>query len=1120
MTQKIIPDHLQRERALDPKQSFIIQAPAGSGKTELLIQRLLVLLAQVNEPEEVLAITFTRKAAAEMATRVIEALQFAQTKPEPEADPARKTWRLAKKVLQRDLNHGWQIITNPHRLRIQTIDALCSGLTRQMPILSRFGAQPTITEDPYRIYQEAVRSFMATLDSDEPWAQAIADILLHLDNQHSKLEELLIGMLAKRDQWLPYLNAIHDNDELRSQLEAVLRQIAQEKLEILKTRLSPADSQELYELVLHACQQLVLQNDSRATIMCCKNLQQLPEFTAHQLKQWQAIAGFLLTQKLEWRKTVTVKDGFPTSSKNKAESEALRAMKARFLRLVESFSKDCELLQSLQEITLLPPTTYNSTQWQIVRSLVSILRILAGFLWLSFQEHNSVDHIEIAQRALQALGDSLEPSQLALRLDYQISHILVDEFQDTSSTQFRLLEKLTAGWQEEDGRSLFIVGDPMQSIYRFRKAEVGLFIQAETHGINEIKLTKLTLKTNFRSQAGLVNWFNQTFSSIFPATANMTKGAIPYSLAAGILPELPTAPVKIHSFLQDPSAETAEIVKLVQHYLATSQASIAILVRARNQLNDIIPALQEAGIGYRALEIETLAHKAIIQDLLALTRGLLFLDDRIAWLALLRAPWCGLVHEDLYTIAGLEPQLPIWERLTHHLDLPLTPDGSKRVERLVNILTAYIENRARKPLAYWLESAWLQLGGPASLKSAGELEDAQTFFKLLGDLQQGEDIANINLLELKLSELYASTTNHQEARVELMTIHKSKGLEFDVVILPSMQKAGTHDNAQLLLFAERPESSGLGLILAPIKAFAEQHDPIYGFIQREENQKVAYELSRLLYVAVTRAKHYLHLCGQYGLESQQQELKAPPKDSLLGKLWPQIAETVNQQLLGQLPHEPIQSPKMACVTHLSRFASDWQSPFAIQVISTVSQSQLSSEIELTTRPMTQKHIGTLLHRILCQLSQVNADRWPSFLDQEAYWRIGLQNLGMIPSELDYALDQIRDTLTKMLADPRGRWILTNTHDEAHSEFPLTHYNGENIEQVCIDRTFIDENGIRWIIDYKTSFLEKASLAQEQQKYRQQLETYASIMQPLEKRPIRLGLYFSQGPLWYEWDYSA
>ena len=157
-----LDDARAREAALDPARSFIVQAPAGSGKTELLVRRYLKLLGTVEKPEEILAITFTRKAAAEMRGRVLKEIA-------PESAP---------------------------RLRIETIDALCVALTRQMPVLSRFGAAPEIIEDASARYHEAGQR--ALLELSDPAARVLA----HVDNNLEAGAGLVASMLARRDQWL------------------------------------------------------------------------------------------------------------------------------------------------------------------------------------------------------------------------------------------------------------------------------------------------------------------------------------------------------------------------------------------------------------------------------------------------------------------------------------------------------------------------------------------------------------------------------------------------------------------------------------------------------------------------------------------------------------------------------------------------------------------------------------------------------------------------------------------------------------------------------------------------------------------------------------------------------
>ncbi len=150
-------DQVVRAHALAVTDSFIVQAPAGSGKTELLTQRYLRLLVCVDAPEEIVAITFTRKAAGEMRARIVEALERAADDTPPEREHKRETWKLARAVRAHDAKMEWMLTAHPARLRIQTIDSLNAELTRQMPLLSKFGAQPGIAERPVALYEEAAQ---------------------------------------------------------------------------------------------------------------------------------------------------------------------------------------------------------------------------------------------------------------------------------------------------------------------------------------------------------------------------------------------------------------------------------------------------------------------------------------------------------------------------------------------------------------------------------------------------------------------------------------------------------------------------------------------------------------------------------------------------------------------------------------------------------------------------------------------------------------------------------------------------------------------------------------------------------------------------------------------------
>ncbi len=515
-----VVDQQQRLHALDPAGSFIVQAPAGSGKTELLTQRILALLAVVDHPDEILAITFTRKAAAEMRHRLLQAL-VAASGPPPAAAHARHTWELAGKVLERDRCRGWSLLDTPSLLAIQTIDSFNAGLARRMPWLSRFGGSPRIAEDPQRLYRQAAQRTLERSGSGGHGGSAGARVLAHLDNRQEQLETLLVAMLQRRDQWLRHL-AGRSLEQERSALEAALDTYVRGCLEDCRRLLSPSFWEQLVPLARYAAANL-----GGELLLTRLPAGAVPGSTAADLPLWQGLADLLLTAVGTPRRRVDKNCGFPPGKDGEAA-----AMKQAMQDLLGA-PELIELAPRLHALRQLPAPAYGDEQWAILGDLVELLRLAAGELWLAFARQGETDFAEVAMRALGALGEGTSPSDLLLQLDARVRHILVDEFQDTSYLQFALLDTLTEGWQPGDGRTLFVVGDPMQSIYRFREAEVGLFLAARRSGIGQVLLESLTLAANFRSRAPLVDWFNEVFQHIFPAREDVDPRRRPLCPSGG-----------------------------------------------------------------------------------------------------------------------------------------------------------------------------------------------------------------------------------------------------------------------------------------------------------------------------------------------------------------------------------------------------------------------------------------------------------------------------------------------------------------------------------------------------------------------------------------------------------
>ena len=207
----------------------------------------------------------------------------------------------------------------------------------------------------------------------------------------------------------------------------------------------------------------------------------------------------------------------------------LAPLKARIQSVADEFARHEELWEPLDATRALPPREYEDAEWTVLKSLLLVLRLAAAELKFVFAERKAADYPEFAAAARQALGTAEEPTDTALALDARLRHVLVDEFQDTSEAQVQLLRSLTAGWERGDGRTVFLVGDPMQSIYRFRNAEVGLFLDVRDRGLGDIELEPLTLRVNFRSTQPIVQWVNQAFARVLPPRDDVLRGAVKYS---------------------------------------------------------------------------------------------------------------------------------------------------------------------------------------------------------------------------------------------------------------------------------------------------------------------------------------------------------------------------------------------------------------------------------------------------------------------------------------------------------------------------------------------------------------------------------------------------------------
>jgi len=1117
----MIPSDLHiRNESLNPRKSFIVEAPAGSGKTELLIQRYLKLLGGVSQPEEILAMTFTRKAAGEMKGRIIEALNLAQDISPPKEEPDQTTWNLAQVALERNKKFGWRLLENPARLRVVTIDSFCSFLTKRTPLLSKMGGATEIQENIQDLYANTAKQILSKIESDDyQYAELVRALLKHLDNDKKTFIQRISQLLNLRDQWM-----ISFFDKFENIKEHLLDNSHKEKLEKLYTELIEKQLNKIYSLFSESSKTSLVYFGAYAgknlkthncenSITTLSQLDSFPNPKIEQLKQWKGISNLLLTGTGEFRKRVDKSLGFPVNKDNKNEES--KKIKNEFKIYLESVTGLKPLQKALNKIKLLPDPYFSDYEWNILRSTLRLLPELESQLKNLLQENKLSDFSEISLAALKSFGNELEPTDLGKYLDDKIQHILVDEYQDTSFKQEALLKKLTAEWEPDSGRTLFIVGDPKQSIYRFRDAEVGLFLKTQKEGINNLNLERLTLESNFRSQQSLVDWVNQCFQKILPEEDNPDSGAIAFSKSTAIHAKESYPGVVLHPL--DPElnsnrasrSEAKEISGIIKKIRSESaEATIAILVRSRTHLKEIIKELELLKISYKAESIYTLADRPAIRDLLSLLRALIFPLDRVAWLSLLRAPWVGVSLTDIHSLCASQPEIPLWEILNNDENKKrLSENGKIQIKRLIAILAPTLNSLPSNNFRELLENCWIRLGGPACHKGTSET-DIYTFFDEVGKCIQKGEPSQFEHFNQVIENLHASPLTTSKNAIQIMTMHKAKGLQFDYVILPGLGKKSQNDSKRLVFWMPY----GQELLLAPLEAKGETKSHLYNFLAKIDNEKDDHEMLRLLYVAATRARKQLHLLGKTKVAN------IPESNSLLESLWPFLKDDWCKAKFIPMQEELERSAEMY---QIDRIPSGYHPPEPCKPI----HSSLIGEIEeeKETFPFlwagtAARCIGNVLHRVLQTIAKEGLEKWTlsRIKIMVPQLRTALLGEGLPFDQIDDALHLTLSGLQNTLEDPKGRWILSN-HEESHAEYSLTLFLESRFIRNVIDRTFI-ENKTRWIIDYKTGRHEgkglESFLKRETERYEPQLRRYEALLKEYgETRPIRKALYF---PLIKEW----
>ncbi|TAG02661.1 MAG: hypothetical protein EAZ37_01110 [Burkholderiales bacterium] len=1111
-------DTQARRDALDGARSFIVRAPAGSGKTELLVQRFLTLLGYAEQPQEVLAITFTNKAAAEMRARVIEAIHDAATLPEPTQSPALERWRLGRSVLARDTARQWHLLQRPEQLNVHTFDAFSRRVASLAPLTADSRALSKLLEDPQPLYEEAAR--LALFES----SSADAAVLLRAaDNQVDKVVALVANLLARRAQWLPHLGDTSPASlaRLRTVIEAAITVTLQPLLELW----SASHRAAARRFALFAADQLEpgLLRDQLRAVADAPNDEHFFA-TAASISYWRAIQSWLMTQKGEWKKDVNKNSGFPAApTGNSAQANEFKAFKAdakQWLEALTQSSLGTHLSARIVSAAALPDAAAMDRHEPMYRATMTVLKIAAAQLMLIENSRCVTDFSGIALAAQQAL--EVWPEEVAQRLDAQIRHVLVDEFQDTSPAQSSMIRSLSAEWSDGDGRTMFLVGDPMQSIYGFRDADVGLFLDAWAHGFPSIRFTRLTLQSNYRSRPELVNWVNRELARCFADRSPDAERSIEFSAAFAARGADSHCGVSIAS-MSDSEEEACWIAETIeQAQRQNSKVRIAVIVRSKASAGEILREFTQRRIGFVAQEFAKWPDRPIIRDLVSLTYVLTQPHDEFSWFAWLRSPMVGLRLSTLSALAaGCAERCDVRAALGALGDAVV---GSFERQQIASAMAAYDEALAAASSATLSErvhTLWIACGGLRIVQSQGERDEVSAYLALLDELAPDGLLPARQGFEARIAKQFMSFDQLGVfPPVDVLTIHKAKGLEWDVVFVPASDRVGRPPDRALLAWQFLRSDQQVSLIAAARETRKQTDAPsVFDFVQTRRAGETAEELKRLLYVAATRARERLYFSGSNGARAPRQHTFA----ALLP--WPSMDDQ-RVDIEAQLPSKSVK----AMPHSLWRVDLDAEPTFTSTAARSVERARAHSpqlgSMHSVSDSSHAAHdenavaFGVVGHRLLDALGR-GITPSPSI----AQLRGALQSEGAHTMQIEALAQTLYDTLTRWKHSDAIAFLFSESHVESASELSLVvsekrhtvlPASDTSLTLLRIDRTFVTAHGERWIVDYKFSAPPHDAalsvwLDEQRLRHRAQLLTYRKAIGELAAesidRPIILALYF-------------
>ncbi len=1125
-----ISDINERLAALETSQSCHVEAPAGSGKTHLLTSRFLKLLSEVNHPQEILALTFTKKAAGEMRSRVIGTfLRAVNETPSRDTDDVFLV-ELARMALQKHRRHR-SLLFSIDGLNIMTFHSFCYHISKRAPLESSLPPDFNIIEEsaqPGLILEtlDRLRRRIFNLRRLHPVRQAFEKRLLYNNNHWSRFENEMKGVILNRDRFEYLIHEVARHG--LSSFPDILKSRLGDHVEMFLSRLSDAFSGSSIGLHWEPFIRDLSLHEVEASSMMTPFL---PGVFWKSLPDWQAIASRLLTRDGSLRKRFGPHEGFYKHFSSTPWFKMISELPRQTAELLDETRKYPLREDSIPDLEDLKDFIILSSE--LLSEYDGLCRI-----------RRVIDFAGLEQSALRALnGDS--PTDIQLYLDYRIKHLLVDEFQDTSLNQWELIKRLMSGWEPGDGRTVFLVGDPKQSIYGFRNAEVRLFLQAKSGipitGIGKLPVRNLSLSTNFRSAPILIDWINSLFGEVVMSSPKEEFDEASFSPSAAFGKKAAGSPsLSLHLFSSSDAerskADEAKWLAARIHEIMSDsgpQTSVAVLLFNRNRLNHYLKALKDANLPVQVQEGLPLSERPEVRHLLQIARALTRPHDDLAWASLLRSPWfwCDLntLHEmSLKEASG-------WRERLYAMG-----SGHPSFKMLLQSLNHALQRTGRDPLGQVVKIFWESLDGPratASLYGMAGVANCLRFFEMMDRVEEGVPQWTLCRLERMLSTLYEPPDpTMSRAMLQMMTVHRAKGLEFDVVFLPYLDwrpLASGPKSFPPYLLERLPGADGKSLLAMGPDSRQSEPTAVFRILNSLRRERSWGEAKRLFYVAATRARTSLYMSGI--MKNATDVFHAAEKSVLR---WVLDYEGLSDKPLNVRNHGSGSSLHV-CINPphekgLPRRQSDkpfLPAPYPFEPEKIPYRIQNPSALERGPDPFffdsfkngshsgsnEASAAGTVIHRMINTC--IHGGRLPS----HKAIALALHAEGVPENSAFQLAGEILEEVRATIEDPFIKGLSSEKNPFFKSEWGIDEPAGAKIlRSGALDLVTFDGKSW-WIIDFKTSrpFQKEAIadfIARQASLNRSQLTAYRSMLASLQSIPvsnIRSGIYFTYLRLWHE-----